>query len=166
MKKKKNIIDNISLLMMDTSDLENDNCIMEYIEDIQDVDMRGRDGRTLLIHACTYNRRLIAHRLIERKAELNMQDDMGYSALHACVISNNFDCARLLIQAGANINLCDNIGNVPLFYVSNNAFDMLHLLLSHGADCDTKNIYDISPLDTFQANPTVIQIFNQYKREG
>lgn len=164
MKRKKNIIDEISFLMMDTGDSGNDNSIMKHINDIPDIDLKGRDGRTLLIHACAYNKKTIVQHLIDKSADLNLQDDMGYSALHACVISNNLDCAKLLVQAGANINLCDNIGNVPLFYVSKGAYDMLHLLLAHGANFNAKNIYDVSPIDTFQADSVAIQIFDKYTR--
>lgn len=164
MKRKKNIIDEISFLMMDAGNLGSDTFILERLNDIPNIDLRGRDGRTLLIHACAYNKKAIVQHLIDKSADLNLQDDMGYSALHACVISNNFDCAKLLLQSGANINLCDNIGNIPLFYVSKGAYDMLHLLLAHGANYEAKNFYDVSPIDTFQADSVAIQIFDKYRR--
>ena len=152
--------------MLDTDNLDNDNLIMEYINDIPDIDLRGRDGRTLLIHACTYNKKAIVQYLIGKSADVNLQDDMGYSALHACVISNNLDCAKVLVQIGADINLRDNFGNVPLFYTSKGAYDMLHFLLAHGANCDAKNFYDVSPVDIFQADFAALQIFDKYRGEN
>lgn len=41
---------------------------------------------------------------------------------------------------------------------------MLHLLLAHGANFNAKNIYDVSPIDTFQADSVAIQIFDKYTR--
>lgn len=173
MKRKKNIIDDMSLLMLETTTLKdnnqknsNDSHLINYINNTDNIDLKGRDGRTLLIHACTYNRISIVQLLIDKKSNINIQDDGGYTALHASVISNNINCAKLLVQAGADVNMRDNIGNVPLFYTAKNAFDMFHLLLSYGSKYATPNVYGISPIDIFRAYPTIIQIFDKYKQEN
>lgn len=168
MKRKKNIIDDLSLLMLASlSDgAITDDDILEKTECVDDVNMKGRDGRTLLIHACTYRKPGIAKRLIERNADVNMQDEMGYSALHASVLSKSVDCARLLLENGADVNLCDQIGNVALFFVQRDSVDLLRLLLSHGADFHKKNSYGISTRDTFQAYPEILKILDEYENVG
>lgn len=56
----------------------------------------------------------------------------GGTALHTAVINDSLDCARLLLEAGANPNQQDVDGCVPMGGVENEA--MLDLLLAHGAD--------------------------------
>ena len=56
----------------------------------------------------------------------------GDTALHAAVSGNHLECARLLLQAGANPNQQDVDGCVPMWRVASD--EMLDLLLAHGAD--------------------------------
>lgn len=66
----------------------------------------------------------------------------GGTALHTAVSNDSQDCARLLLEAGANPNQQDVDGCVPMGGVESEA--MLDLLLAHGADpaigdqCDFK----------------------------
>ena len=66
----------------------------------------------------------------------------GGTALHTAVTNDSLECARLLLEAGANPNQQDVDGCVPMGGVENDA--MLDLLLAHGADpaigdqCDFK----------------------------
>ena len=43
-----------------------------------------------------------------------MLDIDGYTPLHKCVLTENSDLMRLLIDNGADLDICDNIGNSPL----------------------------------------------------
>ena len=56
----------------------------------------------------------------------------GETALHAAVSGNHLECARLLLEAGANPNQQDVDGQVPMWRVDSH--DMLDLLLSYRAD--------------------------------
>ena len=56
----------------------------------------------------------------------------GETALHAAVSGNHLECARLLLEAGANPNQQDVDGCVPMWQVDSHA--MLDLLLSYRAD--------------------------------
>jgi ankyrin repeat protein len=56
----------------------------------------------------------------------------GDTALHSAVFRDHLECARLLLNAGANPNQQDVDGAVPLASVKSEA--MLDLLLAHGAD--------------------------------
>ena len=56
--KKCNIIDDISIKMMSTDfNYEpdyNDKTLIELIKQLPDINMKGSDGRTLLIHSALY----------------------------------------------------------------------------------------------------------------
>jgi ankyrin repeat protein len=56
----------------------------------------------------------------------------GDTALHAAVGANAYECAEILLNAGANVNQQDVDGWAPLFGVSTDK--MLDLLLKYGAD--------------------------------
>lgn len=44
---------------------------------------------------------------IEQKAELNHQDVHGWSALHLAALKGHFECAKALVEAGADKTLRD-----------------------------------------------------------
>lgn len=67
----------------------------------------------------------------------------GGTALHTAVINDSLDCARLLLEAGANPNQQDVDGCVPMGGVENEA--MLDLLLAHGADPTIGDQCDFKP---------------------
>ena len=45
------------------------------------VNALDTDGRTPLMRAATYNTAAVVRLLLERRAEINLQDDQGYTAL-------------------------------------------------------------------------------------
>lgn len=69
--------------------------------------------------------------LLRNGADPNF-NSTGATALHTAVSRDHVECARLLLQAGANVNQPDVDGSVPLCGVASDA--MLDLLLAHGAD--------------------------------
>ena len=67
--------------------------------------------------------------------DLDVQDALGWTLLHtAC--SNNLDCARILLEQGASVDIKDTIlGWTPLHHACNEGGeDMWNLLLSYEAD--------------------------------
>lgn len=67
----------------------------------------------------------------------------GATALHYAVGGDHVECARLLLNAGANPNAQDTDGCVALRSVSSNA--MLDLLLAHKADANLGDQCDFKP---------------------
>ncbi|KAJ3206961.1 Palmitoyltransferase zdhhc13 [Dinochytrium kinnereticum] len=51
--------------------------------------------------------------LIKRKADLDLTDPAGYTALYWAIISNHLNFAKKLIQAGASIDVKDSEGKSP-----------------------------------------------------
>ena len=160
--KKSNIIDDISIKMMST-DLNykpdyDDSTIIELIKHVADINMKGRDGRTLLIHSVLYKRLGVAKWLIENGAEINEKDMQGLSALHCSVISNVPDIAEYLIKQGADINAKDIFGNPPLLRAGLNV-NMIKLLLDYGADCTLENNSGVTPKIMYGAYPEILDLF-------
>lgn len=80
--------------------------------------------------------------------EVNLQDNGGKSPLHFACIYSQFDIANFLLQSKAEVDVKDNNGNTPLFdavFNSKGEESIIKLLLSHGANPDIKNNYEVSP---------------------
>lgn len=162
--KKRNIIDDISIKMMSTDlnynpDID-DSTIIEMIRSVSDINMKGRDGRTLLIHSAVYKRIEITRWLVENGASIDEKDMNGISALHAAVISNAPDIAEYLIEQGADINAKDNYGNPPLMRAGLNV-DMIKLLLAHGADSTLENNRGGTLRKIYEAYPHILSLFEK-----
>ncbi len=162
MKKKKNIIDELSVKMLSLENMpleEKENEIMQAIGELSDINMTGRDGRTLLIHASCYNQISIIQHLLNANADLNKHDDLGFTALHAAVEHNHYDIAKILLEAGADVNATDQFGNTPLRRAGHQNTDIIKLLLSAGADPTIANNFGMSAFSSFAAYPHIIKMF-------
>ena len=85
--------------------------------------------------------------LINKGADVNIQNDQGIAPIHlACYVKN----VELLIKAGANINMKDKEGNTPLSILTaegEESIEVIRYLLLKGADRNIKNNYGEIPLD-------------------
>ena len=162
--KKSNIIDDISIKMMSTDFNHNpdydDKTLLELIKPLSDINMKGRDGRTLLIHSALYNRILIAKWLLKNGASIDEKDMQGLSALHCAVVSNNCKMAEYLLEQGASIDIRDNFGNTPLMRAGLNV-DIIRLLLDHGADYTLENNSGVTLLKKYEAYPNILHLFKK-----
>ncbi|CAG8461984.1 7692_t:CDS:2 [Diversispora eburnea] len=68
----------------------------------------------------------------------DIQDQNGYTPLAAAVSYNHIELVEFLLAHGANVNLCDNEGDSPLFLAE--TVEMVQTLLDHGADPSITNI--------------------------
>ena len=58
----------------------------------------------------------------------------GDSCLHIAAARGDLRAVRLLVDAGADVNLCGDLGNTPLHYARKGSHqDVVRLLLGHGA---------------------------------
>ena len=162
--KKCNVIDDISIKMMSTDfnykpDYDT-KTLLALIKPIPDINMKGRDGRTLLIHSALYNRISIAKWLLENGANIDEKDMQGLSALHCAVVSNNYEIAEFLLKCGAKINERDNYGNTPLMRAGLNT-DMIKLLLNYGADYTLENNNGVTLEKMYEAYPHILSLFKK-----
>ncbi len=161
--KKKNIVDTISIHMMDPD--RSDDQILDEIEEAGDLLETGRDGRTYLIHAALYKRVGVAKKLLKWCPELiNIPDgDLGYTPLHAAMTARDEEMVKLLLKHKANVNAQDAYGNTPLLRASHLDKGNIKLLVAAGADPYIKNRSGISPYEAFAAYPEIVRIMEKGK---
>lgn len=61
----------------------------------------------VIIHAARLGNIEVLQELIRQQADLNAQDEKGYTPLIIACYNNRYEAARLLIQAGADVNAQD-----------------------------------------------------------
>ncbi|AZQ43017.1 ankyrin repeat domain-containing protein [Nonlabens ponticola] len=114
------------------------------------VDAKDSDGRTALMHASFFGKDELVASLIEQGADVNHQDKIGYCALHHCSLEMRTGAALLLLNNHADPNLMDEHDNGPLWVALMNSkgnFDLVKLLIEHGADPEIENLYERTPED-------------------
>jgi ankyrin repeat protein len=106
----------------------------------------------LLQNAASGNPGHLVEELIRLGADVNYQDDSGFSALHWAAFSDNITIVKLLIQAGADVNARTDIYDLrtPLFMTPESGYEIApeitNLLLENGADPNAQNAELETPL--------------------
>jgi ankyrin repeat protein len=67
----------------------------------------------------------------------------GQTALHLAAFTNDFATARALVEARANLNVADNRGRTPVYYVT--GVEVARLLIENGAKLNIVDRTHISP---------------------
>ncbi|XP_048252933.1 ankyrin repeat and SOCS box protein 13-like isoform X1 [Haliotis rufescens] len=105
------------------------------------VNARNIDGATPLCDACCYGDIEVVHLLLSHGADVNPPLLLS-SPLHEAVLRDNWQCASVLLDAGANLNATDCHYGTPLHvaaYKGNQA--CAEVLLLAGADVNTRQIH-------------------------
>lgn len=112
------------------------------------IDAYDENKRTILINSLAKGNIEIAKFAMESGADINFQDSSGCASLHFCALYKYAELTDLLIGKGADINICDEHGNPPIWtaiFNSKGDFSIVHKLYKAGADIDTKNVHGKSP---------------------
>jgi ankyrin repeat protein len=96
---------------------------------------------TPLHYAVIDNNILIAHLLLENKANINLQNISGDTPLH---IAKTTEMVELLINYGADVNACDVNNSTPLHICK--SVEIAKVLIDKGANVNATNKYGNSPL--------------------
>lgn len=117
---------------------------------LQEVGVDTGDSyvRTALIWATFYDNVSLLDWLISKGANVNHQDKNGYSALHFAGQEKRFECAIMLLDNGASLELADIHGNTPLWTAIFSAKDdnrLVKLYVEKGANLDHVNKYQRTP---------------------
>jgi uncharacterized protein len=95
------------------------------------------DGFTPLGLACYFGHEEIARFLVMKGADVNLPSKNGFNVfpIHSAVAANNYDIAKLLLDAKAYPNVCQKSGVAPLHTAAQlGNIEMIILLLEHGAE--------------------------------
>lgn len=127
----------------------------QYLKLITNIDINSQNeyGQNLLQEAIGANKDKIAIDLVNKRIDINHQDDKGFSSLHYCAQFSNINIAELLLKNNANINIVDSYGNNPLWTAVFNTcedYQMVRLFMKYGADAHHKNKANRSPIDFAQ----------------
>ena len=125
------------------------------IEAIRNTSLELLDGdaRTPLANAAIAGNLPVINWLLESGADANSQDRNGFTALHFAVQEKHIEAIEKLLDHGADLALADAYGNAPLWravFDARGDFEIVRMLLKHGADPDAKNDSDRSPMDFAQ----------------
>jgi len=66
-----------------------------------------------------YNKINACKKLINAGANINTQENSGWTALHYAALENNIDIVKLLLNNNANKNIQNNSGKIPLHLTTN-----------------------------------------------
>lgn len=92
---------------MKSSEMYTDAEILGMVSKLCDIDMGGHDNRTVLIHACIYQRIDLVKKLLEQGADVNKQDYGNKTALHCATIIGNLEIVKLLLEYQADVDIAD-----------------------------------------------------------
>lgn len=130
--------------------MNGNNVFIEKIINIHGIEAFDGDKRTAIIWSSFFGQIEILKWLINKGANVNHQDKIGYSSLHFCGQEQNIEVAKILLENGADPNILDEHDNSPLWtalFNSKGKFDLVRLLRLKGADPNPKNKHGRSPND-------------------
>ncbi len=89
----------------------------------------------------------LVQQLISQKVDLDAVDERGRTAVMAATHGNHPAVVKLLIEAGANIHIQDNMKDNPFLYAgAEGLLEILRLTIAAGADTKLVNRYGGSAL--------------------
>jgi len=118
--------------------------VMTLLQRGIDTDNRGQG---LLDAIWTENLELTEF-LLRVGASPSYRDSEGFTPLKYAVEKDQKEIAQLLLAADVSPNVKDDKGNAPLMYARST--EMIELLISHGADVNTRNAFDFTPRKIFK----------------
>ncbi len=117
---------------------------------LSEVGIEATDGylRTALIQSALHGNIGLLNWLIANGANIDHQDRNGYCALHFAGQEKRFECAELLLEKDASLELADLHGNTPIWtaiFNSQGDTRSVKLYVQHGADLDHLNKHQRTP---------------------
>ena len=115
------------------------------------ADVRCNDGRESLLHlAARYNTVESVSGLLKGGADLDSRDNNGCTALLVAVYKTYFQLASLLISAGADLHVADDLGRNVLHYACrrdrSSEADFVRSLLDEGVGVECADNNGDTPL--------------------
>lgn len=115
-----------------------------------DINVANEFGQNLLHEAVAAKNTKFGLELIKRGIDVNHQDSQGQTPLHFTGIHQTEELARAILAAGGNPSIKDVFGNTPLWSAvvkPKRNYEIVHLIMQHRPDPNSKNKAGKSPLD-------------------
>ncbi|PGG98691.1 hypothetical protein AJ79_08776 [Helicocarpus griseus UAMH5409] len=110
-------------------------------------DVKGHDNFTELLISAYYGHAVIAKLLLERGAEVDTSDSLGWTPLSWAARNGHEAVVKLLLASGADVNRKEAHGVTPLSHATRNGHEgTVKLLLDGGADIALTDEDSRSPL--------------------
>lgn len=94
-----------------------------------DINLSFYEGFTPLMWSIYHNKIDAAQYLLSRGADVNIKNWHGHTALSwVCCMKKMNDIAPLLVDAGADLNVIDNIGKTPLMVAE---YNFNHIMVAY-----------------------------------
>lgn len=122
--------------------------VKEELEKGGGVNMpEDKKGSTAVMFAAERGFLPIVKLLVEKGADVTVQNRYGYTSLHASSSGDHLEVSEFLIAKGANVNALDEGGRTPLFVAAEkNRMGHVRLLKEHGADLEIRDARQWTPL--------------------
>lgn len=106
--------------------------------------------------------------LHNRDLDLEVKTKEGWTALIIAVYNGSFECAKLLLQEGANPNAQNYNKTTVLMYAKSNVlktknYNIINLLLTFGADINLKDVFNKTVIDW--AKEEDIELYNLFNNK-
>lgn len=95
------------------------------------IEVTDRAGRTALVHAIGNSK--VVEKLLLKGADPDTTDRAGMAAIHWAIRKESKDSVKQLLQYGAHVNARNDEADTPLLMAVKSGFDVVDLLLIHGA---------------------------------
>jgi ankyrin repeat protein len=113
-----------------------------------DVNTQFGDAEISLLHmAAGGNHTALVNVLLDRGANINIQDSMGWTPLFHAIFHQRTQIIPLLLEKGADTDVKDYRGFTPTHMaMRTESLAVVNLLLAHGVDLDAPNNVGVIPL--------------------
>jgi ankyrin repeat protein len=125
--------------------------VAKLINDGADVDCVSQDENKVLYtplgKASREGHSEVVSLLLEERADVNLRDDVGETALHCAISNSHLHTAHILMRHGANLDMQNKNGRTALHYAClRGDLEAVQSLVDHGASVDLHGKDSATPL--------------------